>query len=130
MNIIKLIKENNGENCRLRSPLTKEQFEKARKQLPGELLEILKVSNGINEVIKHPVTGKTEVIGSLVYPLSEILSQTEYYESETGGGGYVFADNGAGDHYILKPDGSIALYEYMDMSETPHIADSLYDFFS
>ncbi len=130
MDIIELIKKNNGENCQLSSPLTKEQFEKARKQIPRELLEILKVSNGINEVMKHPVTGKTEVIGSLVYPISEILNQTEHYKSETGGDGYVFADNGAGDHYILKPDGSIALYEYMDMSETPNIAGSLYDFFS
>ena len=80
--------------------------------------------------MKHPVTGKTEGIGSLVYSLSEILSQTGHYKSETGGDGFVFTDNGAGDHYILKPDGSIALYEYMDMSETPNIADSLYDFFA
>lgn len=103
MDIIKLIKENYGESCRLRLPLTKKQCEKAGKQLPDELMEILRVSNGIDEVMTHPVTGKTEVIGRIVYSLSEILQETGHYKSETGGDGFVFSITAQGTIISSNP---------------------------
>ncbi|MDO4155211.1 MAG: hypothetical protein Q4D37_00355 [Oscillospiraceae bacterium] len=128
MNIIELIKEKYGDRCQLRPPLTKKQYEKAKKQLPAELCEILKVSNGIDETMKDPNTNQTMVIDSIIYTFSEIKNETEHYRSEFGGDGFVFADNGAGDFYVRKPDGSIALYEYSYLSES-YEADSLWDFF-
>ena len=50
MDIIELIKEKYGDTCRMHSPLTKSQYSKAKKYLPKELLDILKVSNGIDEM--------------------------------------------------------------------------------
>lgn len=128
MDIIELIKEKYGNCCQLRSPLTKRQYEKAKKQLPTELCEILKVSNGINETTKNPNTNQTVVINSIIYPLAEIKNETEHYKKEFDGDGFVFAGNGAGDFYVLKPDGNITLYEYFYQSES-YQADSLWDFF-
>ncbi len=128
MNIIELIKGNYGDSCQLRSGLTNKQYEKAKKQLPAELCEILKISNGINEVMINPKTNKVMVIDRIIYSFSEIKNETEHYKYEMGGEGFVFADNGAGDFYVLKPDGHITIYEYFELSES-YAADSLYDFY-
>ena len=75
MNIIELIEQKYGDTCRLRSPLTKNQCEKAKKFLPGELFDILKVSNGIDEIIINSDNGKTEVIDSIINSLAEIKNR-------------------------------------------------------
>lgn len=129
MNIVKLIQQKYGESCQLRSPLTKRQYQKAHKFLPAELLDILKISNGINEVMINPNTGKTEVIDRIVYTLAEIKSQTDCYSGEIGTEGVVFAGNGAGGYFILKPDGKIYVYEYYDWGEEIY-AESLWDYFN
>ncbi len=128
MDIIDLIKTKYGENCRLRSPLTKSQYQNAKKILPKELCDILKVSNGIEEIMTNPNTDKKIVINHIIYTFSEIKTYTDCYSYEDNIEGFVFADNGIGDVYVLKPDGSITLYEESYQSETPE-ADSLWDFF-
>ena len=128
MNIIELIQQKYGDTCRLRSPLTKNQYEKAKKYLPRELFNILQVSNGIDEIIINPNNGKTEVIDSIIYSLAEIKAQTNSYLDEIGTDGFVFAGDGAGNFFVLKSDGRIFLYEYYDFSETFY-ANSLWEFF-
>ncbi len=129
MDIINLIQQKYGASCQLRSPLNKRQYDTAKKILPHELLEILKVSNGINEIITNPDTMKIEVIDKIIYSLDEIKSQTSHYSDEYGGEGVVFAGNGAGGFFILKPDGKIYIYEYYDLSEE-YYAESLSDYFN
>lgn len=129
LDIINLIQKKYGNSCQLRSPLNKRQYNKAKNILPSELLEILKVSNGINEIMINPNTMKIEVIDNIIYSLSEIKSQTNYYSSEYGGNGIVFAGNGAGGFFILKPDGKIYIHEYFDLSEE-YYAESLSDYFN
>ena len=128
MNIIELIEQKYGDTCRFRSPLTKRQVEKAKKYLPRELFNILKVSNGIDEIMINPNNGKTEVIDSIIYSLAEIKEQTNSYLGEIGTDGFVFAGDGAGNFFVLKSDGRIFLYEYYDFSETFY-ANSLWEFF-
>ena len=128
MNIIELIEQKYGNTCRLRSPLTKNQCEKAKKYLPRELFNILRVSNGIDEIMINPNNGKTEVIDSIIYSLAEIKAQTNSYQGEIGTDGFVFAGDGAGNFFVLKSDGRIFLYEYYDFSETFY-ANSLWEFF-
>ena len=128
MNIIELIEQKYGDTCRLRSPLTKNQREKAKKFLPGELFDILKVSNGIDEIMINLDNGKTEVIDSIIYSLAEIKKQTNSYLGEIGTDGFVFAGDGAGKFFVLKSDGKVSLYEYYDFSETFY-ANSLWEFF-
>ena len=128
MNIIELIQQKYGDTCRLRSPLTKNQYEKAKKYLPRELFNILQVSNGIDEIIINPNNGKTEVIDSIIYSLAEIKAQTNSYLDEIGTDGFVFAGDGAGNFFVLKSDGRIFLYEYYDFSETFY-ANSLGEYF-
>ena len=129
MNVIDLIQQRYGDSCQLRSPLNKRQYEKAKKKIPNELLEILKISNGINEVMMNPNTGKMMVIGRIMYSFAEIRTQTDCYLGEYGDEGVVFAGNGAGGYFVLKPDGKIYLYEYYDLSEK-YYAESLLDYFS
>lgn len=128
LNILNQILENYGDSCQLCSPLSKKQYSTAKKFIPTELLEILKISNGINEVMINPNNNKIEVIGRIIYSLSEMKSQTASYLSEYGGFGVVFADNGAGGFFILKPDRKIYIYEYYDLGEE-YYADSLYNYF-
>ncbi len=129
MDIINLIQQKYGASCQLRSPLNKRQYNKAKTFLPRELLEILKVSNGINEIMTNPDTMKIEVIDRIIYSLDEIKSQTNCYSNEYGSDGVVFAGNGAGGFFILKPNGKIYIYEYFDLCEE-YYADSLSDYFN
>ncbi len=128
MNIIELIQEKYSDTCRLRSPLTKNQYEKAKKYLPRELFDILQVSNGIDEIMINPNNGKTEVIDSIIYSLAEIKAQTNSYLDEIGTDGFVFAGDGAGNFFVLKSDGRIFLYEYYYFSETFY-ANSLWEYY-
>ncbi len=127
MDIIELIKEKYGDTCRMHSPLTKSQYSKAKKYLPKELLDILKVSNGIDEI--EIINGKAEAIKPIIYSLAQIKEQTNAFLSECGNDGFVFAENGTGDFYVLKSDGSIYVYKYFDLKEELY-AESLADYFS
>ena len=127
MNIIELIQEKYGDTCRLHSPLTKSQYSKAKKYLPKELLDILKVSNGIDEI--EIINAKAEVIKPIVYSLAQIKEQTNAFLSECGNDGFVFSEDGTGDFYILKSNGSIFVYKYFDFKERLY-AESLTDYFN
>ena len=127
MDIIELIKEKYGDTCRMHSPLTKSQYSKAKKYLPKELLDILKVSNGIDEI--EIINGKAEEINPIIYSLAHIKEQTNAFLSECGNDGFVFAENGTGDFYVLKTNGAIYVYKYFDLKEELY-AESLADYFS
>jgi len=129
LNIINLIKQKYGDSCQLRSPLNKRQYNIAKKILPDELLEILNVSNGINEIMTNPNIKKIEVIDRIIFSLAEIKSQTDCYLNEYGSKDIIFAGNGAGGFFVLKPDGKIYIYEYFDLGEE-YYADSLSDYFN
>lgn len=131
MNIIKFIQQRYGDSCQLCSPLDNKQYNEARKILPVELLEILEISNGINELMTLPDTndGKPFIIGRILYSFDEIKSETYNYLDEYGGEGVVFAGNGAGGIFILKPDGTINIVEYFDEGEEFY-AKSLSDYFN
>ena len=128
MDVINLIQQKYGDSCQLRSPLNKKQFEKAKKFLPKELLDILKISNGINEIMVNPNTKKIEVINRIIYSLSEIKQQTDCYLGEYGKDGFVFSGDGAGGFFVLKSDGKIYFYEYYDLNEG-YYAENLWEYF-
>ena len=127
MDIIELIKEKYGDTCRMHSPLTKSQYSKAKKYLPKELLDILKVSNGIDEI--EIINGKAEAIKPIIYSLAHIKEQTNAFLSECGNDGFVFSENGTGDFYVLKTNGAIFVYKYLYLKEEFYV-ESLEDYFS
>lgn len=127
MNTIELIQEKYGDTCRLHSPLTKTQYRKANKYLPKELLDILKVSNGIDEI--EIINGKAEAIKPIIYSLAHIKEQTNAFLSECGNDGFVFSENGTGDFYVLKTNGAIFVYKYLYLKEEFYV-ESLADYFS
>ncbi len=129
MELVNLIQQKYGESCQLRSPLTKKQCDKAKKFLPDELFEVLKISNGIDEVMINPNTNKVEVIDRIIYSLAEMKTETNCYLGEYGSEEVVFAGNGAGGFFVLKPDGRVFLYEYYDLGEEFY-ADSLWEYFN
>ena len=127
MDMIELIMKKYGDTCILHSPLTKSQYSKAKKYLPKELLDILKVSNGIDEI--EIINGKAEVIKPIVYSLAQIKEQTNAFLSECGNDGFVFSENGTGDFYVLKTNGAIFVYKYLYLKEEFYV-ESLADYFS
>ena len=127
LDIFELIKNKYGDTYRLRSPLTEEEYNQAKELLPNELLDILKVSNGIDEIMM--INGKAETIWFIIDSLSQIIDQTSFYHNEYGNDGIVFAGNGAGGFYVLKDDGKIYLFEYYDIGEELY-AESLADYFN
>ena len=94
--------------------------------LPDVLRRILSQSDGVMETMRHPVTGETERVGWIVYPLSEMVRWTGFYREEYGIDGVVFSDDGAGNPYYLKPDGKIYLW---DSGGETAAADSMREFF-
>lgn len=82
MDILEVIKDKYGDTCKLHSPLTRSQYSKLKKYLPKKLLDILKVSNGIDEI--KITNGKVEVIKPIIYSLAQIKEQTNAFLSECG----------------------------------------------
>ncbi len=89
-------------------------------------MDILKVSNEIDEI--EIINGKAEVIKPIVYSLAHIKEQTSPLH-DRGNDDFVFAENGRGDFYVLKSDGSIYVYKYFDFKEGLY-AGGLANFFS
>jgi len=83
--------------------------------MPTELIEVLRVSDGIEEVIN--IKDKKESIGWILYSYQMIKNNTEYYAMEYGIKGYVFSDDGAGNVFIIKEDGFIYLFNAIDKEE-------------
>lgn len=129
--IINLIQQKYGDSCQLCLPLEATQYDYAQSILPADLYEVLKISNGINELMTHPNAnnGKPFVMGSIIYSFDEIQSSTEIFSELYGDEGIVFAGNGAGGYYILKPDGTIYFYEYAG-EDGEYCAESLIDFYA
>ena len=128
MDIIDAIRKKYGGNIRLCPPLDDERYEQAKKILPKELAELLHISDGILETMPYPKTGEIMDIYYIIDTFENILSETKRYREEHDGEGVVFAGNGAGDSYVLKPDGKIFLMEYIDNDEE-FCAESLSAFF-
>lgn len=101
----------------------------AEANFPPELLAVLQVSNGVEEVMAHPRTGEVLPIGWVLYPYRQILEETSFLAQERGPEGWVFSTNGAGDPYLLKADGTVTCYDATDGSECP-VADSLERFYT
>ncbi len=92
--------------------------------MPTELIEILRVSNGIEEVIT--VKDKKESIGWILYSYEMIKNNTGYYAEKYGIKGYVFSDDGAGNVFIIKKD-CVYLFNVID-NEEDLFAESLVKF--
>lgn len=94
--------------------------------IPTELAEILKVSNGIMEILGNTLLK----IGWIIYPCEMIVEQTEFFKNRCGIDGVVFADDGAGNPFYIKSNKMIYMYEY-DYSDGEEVAvsNSLYEYF-
>lgn len=128
MDIISLIQQKYGNNYQLSPPLNSSQYDEAKAILPEELLKIMKISNGIEETMINTNTGRIEVIGSIIYSYDDIKKWTTFYYAEYGYEGIVFAGDGVGGEFFIKPNGQIYYYEYMG-EDGELFADSLSDFF-
>ena len=99
-------------------------------EIPEELRDILRQSNGIEETMKHPVRDEMMPIGFIIYTYEEIVKLTAFYREQYGLAGTVFSDDGTGDPYYLK-DGDGAVFQFHPIDdEHEKIADSLEEFFS
>lgn len=96
---------------------------------PEEIRSILRISNGIEETMLHPKTGERMSIGWIVYPYEMMLEENSFYQQEYGIEGFVFSDNGAGEPYLLKADGTVACFDPI-CGEESRAAESLSSFYS
>ncbi len=109
-----MIRKKYGDMCSLRPPLEKERYDEARSVLPAELFELLKLCDGIDELMVLPNAndGKPFVSDCILYSFDEILATTKDFADIYGEDGIVFSGNGAGGCYVIMPDGTVYLYEF------------------
>ena len=117
-----LINEMYNNNIRLHAPLQSIEY-----GMPTVLLEILCVSDGIEEVMC--IGDRKLPIAWILYSCEMIKNNTEYYTSEYGIDGYIFSDDGAGNVFVIKEDESIYLFNVID-GEEEYFAKSLADFWN
>ena len=122
--MITLISDKYNGNIILSQPLSKEVAEQAERYLPAELLRILKQSNGIEESMVLPDTGKLEPISWIVYSYEMILEESRYFRETYLLEGVVFSDDGAGNPYYMKENGKVYCFEAIDDEEIL-VAESL-----
>ena len=96
--------------------------------LPEEIAAILRVSNGIEETMLHPKTGERISISWVVYPYELLREENIFFQQECGLEGFVFSNNGTGEPYVLKPDGTVVCYDPPSGEETRE-AGSLAEFY-
>lgn len=111
--VIDMIQKTYGNLCQLCPPLDEEQYPLAEKMLPAVLFEVLKISNGVLELMSLPNVddGKPFAVGFIIEKFESICSESKCFRELYGTEGLVFAGNGAGGYYIMQPDGKIFLYE-------------------
>lgn len=124
MDYISRIYNTYGGNISLQAPY---QGKKAE-NIPDELYSILSVSNGILQTMFHPETGEKIEITWILYPFDLMSEQTAFFKAEYNIEGVVFADDGAGSPFIMKPDGKIICYNVIVVEETI-VANTLFDFY-
>lgn len=121
--IKKIVEMYNG-NIILQPPCQREMSE----DIPQEIRSILCISNGIQETIAVAQTDQPVVIGWIIEPYDMMMSDTAFYRSVYKIDGVAFATDGAGNPFIIKPNGTIICFNGIENDET-EVADSLSDFF-
>lgn len=96
--------------------------------LPGEILGLLRVSDGLMETMVRPGTGEVIPVSWIVYPRAMMAEETGFYRETYGLEGIVFSDDGAGNPFLLKNDGAVVRFDAIDGEEVP-VAGSLAEFF-
>ena len=111
--IISFIQQKYGDLCQLCPPLNEEQYPLAEKMLPTTLFEVLKISNGVLELMSLPNVddGNPFPIGFIIDSFDGICSGSREFNELFGMEGLAFAGNGAGGFYVMDPDGKIYIYE-------------------
>ncbi len=111
--VIDMIQKTYGDLCQLCPPLDEEQYSLAEKMLPAVLFEVLKISNGVLEMMSLPNVddGKPFAVGFIIDNFEGMCLGSKEFNELFGMEGLVFAENGAGGYFIIQPDGKIFLYE-------------------
>lgn len=97
--------------------------------IPEELLNLLKQTNGIKETMINPETGMLMEISWIIYSYEEIIVSTSFYRDTYSIEGTVFSDDGADTVYYINTNGKIYSYDVIGQEET-YVADSLLSFFT
>lgn len=97
--------------------------------IPEELLNLLKQTNGIKETMINPETGMPMEISWIIYSYDEIIEWTNFYRDTCSIEGTVFSDDGADTVYYMNANGKIYSYDTICQEKT-YVADSLRSFFT
>ena len=129
--VISFIQQKYGDLCQLCPPLNEEHYPLAEKMLPTTLFEVLKISNGVLELMSLPNVddGKPFPIGFIIDNFDGICSGSKEFNELFGMEGLAFAGNGAGGFYVMNSDGKIFLYEYPG-EDGEYYADNIAEYIS
>ena len=97
--------------------------------IPEELLNILKQTNGIKETMINLNTGIPMEISWIIYSYEEIIEWTKFYRDTYSIEGTIFSDDGADTVYYMNTNGKIYSYDAICQEKT-YVADSLRSFFT
>ena len=118
--VIEEIQQVCGELYQLCPPLDAAQYDSAKAMLPAELFEVLKISNGVQEMMALPNVddGKPFAVGYLIESFEGMCAESKAFREIFGKEALVFATNGADGFFIMNPDGAIDLFESGDDDST------------
>lgn len=94
--------------------------------LPPELSNLLQYSDGITQLMY--LHGEKITIGWILYSLSEVVKNTQIFQTTYHKDGIVFSDDGTGDYFYIMSSGEVRQFHPID-GEDEVIATSLTEFY-
>lgn len=134
MNILLKLIQLSYNNIYLKNGATSKQIDSLKKsigfKIPNELLDLLSISNGIEETIYISQINQVKSISHIIYPIDIILSETKFYFKEYALNNIlIFTNDENGNPYLLKDDYKVYLFNSID-GELQLYANNILEFFS
>lgn len=118
--VLEQIQQSCGNLYQLCPPLDAAKYDSAGAMLPAELFEILKISNGVKEMMVLPTANNSEpfAVGFIIESFEGMCLESKIFSEIFGKEALVFATNGADGFFIMNPDGSVDLFESGDQDSS------------
>lgn len=131
--LLKLIQLTYENNIHLKDGATSQQIDFLKKfidfKIPNELLELLSISNGIEETMYIPQINQTESISHIVYSIEMIISENKFYSKEYNLNNIlIFSDNGIGNPILINSNLKIYLFDCID-NQLEYISNDIVEYF-
>lgn len=102
------------DGVKLKIPVSYKNIKKIEKKfnikLDDNLIEILKICDGIIELIKEPETGKSIEISDILFSVNDIIESTDFISQEYELKNYIAISGDDSGNYFLMKSGNPQVY--------------------